>query len=192
MKAYVLFAAACCLAGPGLAGGPVETIVEPAPVVAAPAPDFSWTGFYLGVSAVKGDFSDGGTDFNTSGFGVQAGYLRDLGTFVVGGELAYSKGDYGDLAPASDWNATRLKLIAGVDAGRFLPYGFVGLTSYDVNQLTPFSDTMTNYGLGVRYALGATGKLVVGLEYLVESKDNFDNNFDLDNKEVALRLDYRF
>ena len=125
----------CLLALPllpqtALAGG-LEAPVDDAPVevAATPAPAFSWTGFYAGVSAISGDFSDGGSDFNTSGFGVQFGYLRDLGTLVVGGELAYSKGDYGDGAPASDWNATRLKLIGGYDAGRFLPYGFVGMSS---------------------------------------------------------------
>lgn len=192
MKSYLAIACVCAVAGPAVAGGPVATVTEPEPMAAAPAPAFDWTGFYVGVSAVSGDFSDGFTDYDTSGFGLQAGYLRDLGTFVVGGELSYSKGDYGDLAPASDWNATRLKLIGGYDAGRFLPYVFAGITSYDVNQASPFSDTMANYGVGARFAFGATGKFVAGLEYLVESKDDFDSNFDLDNKEIALRLDYRF
>lgn len=190
MRIGALMVAALCVAAPVHAGGPVEPIVEPAVEPAAPA--FSWTGFYAGISAVNGSFSDSFTDFDTSGFGLQAGYLRDLGTFVVGGELSYSSGDYGALAAASDWDATRLKLIGGYDAGRFLPYAFVGMTSYKVNQTTPFSDTMVNYGVGARYAVGARGKIVVGLEYLVESKTDFDNNFDLDNKEVALRLDYRF
>ena len=83
-------------------------------------------------------------------------------------------------------------MIGGYDAGRFLPYAFVGMTKYNVNQSTPFSDTMANYGIGARVALGQNGKFVAGLEYLIEKKSNFDNNFDLDNKELALRLDYRF
>ncbi|MFN4194119.1 MAG: hypothetical protein ACK4FR_14400, partial [Tabrizicola sp.] len=83
--------------------------------------------------------------------------------------------------------------IGGYDAGRFLPYAFVGMTRYDVNQATPFSDTMANYGIGARLALGQGGKFVAGLEYLVENKDNFDGTgFRLENREVALRLDYRF
>ena len=179
-----------------VAGGMEATPVEPVVVAAAaPAPSFSWTGFYAGVSATSGDFNDGDpTDLGTSGFGIQAGYLRDLGTVVIGGELSYSAGDYGDAEPESDWEASRLKLIGGFGAGRFLPYVFVGLTSYDINQptSTSFSDTMTNYGIGGRYAFGATGRFVAGVEYLVESKDEFDDTFDLDNKEVALRLDYRF
>lgn len=189
----VLAAALLVSAGAAQAGGPV--VVADDPVVDAPAAaaaDFDWTGFYVGLSATNGDFSDGGTDYDTSGYGLQAGYLRDLGKIVVGAELSYAKGDYGDLAPTADWDATRLKVIGGYGAGRLMPYVFVGATSYHVNQATPFSDTMANYGIGARYAFGASGKFVAGLEYLVEKKDNFDNNFDLDNKELSLRLDYRF
>ncbi len=180
-------------AGAAQAGGPV--VVADDPAVAAPAAaaaDFDWTGFYVGLSAISGSFNDSNTDFNTSGYGLQAGYLRDLGKIVVGAELSYSKGDYGSGAPGSDWDATRLKVIGGYGAGRLMPYVFVGATNYNVNQAAPFSDTMANYGIGARYAFGASGKFVAGLEYLVEKKNNFDNNFDLDNKEVSLRLDYRF
>lgn len=130
----------------------------------------------------------GGTD----GAGVQFGYLRDLGTFVVGGELACAAGDY-DAFPLQDWDSTRPKLIGGYDAGRLLPYGFFGLSKYDANQGVPFSDTVTLYGPGARYALGQRGKFVVGFEYLVENKDNFDvAGFDMENSEASLRLDYRF
>lgn len=190
---YVLAAAFVFSAGVAQAGGPV--VVADDPVVEAPAEmasDFDWTGVYAGVSVVSGSFSDGFTDYDTSGYGLQAGYLRDFGKWVIGGELSYSKGDYGDLAPASDWDATRLKLIGGYGAGRLMPYAFVGATKYNVNQATPYSDTMANYGIGARYAFGASGKVVVGLEYMVENKTAFDDNFDLDNREVALRLDYRF
>lgn len=190
---YVLAAAFVFSAGVAQAGGPV--VVADDPVVEVPAEmasDFDWTGVYAGVSVVSGSFSDGFTDYDTSGYGLQAGYLRDFGKWVIGGELSYSKGDYGDLAPASDWDATRLKLIGGYGAGRLMPYAFVGATKYNVNQATPYSDTMANYGIGARYAFGASGKVVVGLEYMVENKTAFDDNFDLDNREVALRLDYRF
>ncbi|WP_374427321.1 outer membrane beta-barrel protein [Tabrizicola sp.] len=190
---HVLAAAFVFSAGVAQAGGPV--VVADDPVVEAPAEmasDFDWTGVYAGVSVVSGSFSDGFTDYDTSGYGLQAGYLRDFGKWVIGGELSYSKGDYGDLAPASDWDATRLKLIGGYGAGRLMPYAFVGATKYNVNQATPYSDTMANYGIGARYAFGASGKVVVGLEYMVENKTAFDDNFDLDNREVALRLDYRF
>ena len=194
MRLSALMVAALCVAGPVQAGGPVEQIVEPAVEPAATVmAERSWTGFYAGVSAVSGTFDNGLTDFGTSGFGVQAGYLRDLGTLVIGGELAYSRGDFGNDAPTADWDAIRLKLIGGYDAGRFLPYAFVGMTRFDVNQAPTVSDTMPNYGLGVRVAMGSSGKIVLGLEYLVESKDNFGNSgSDVKYDELSLRLDYRF
>lgn len=194
MRICALMVAALCVAGPVQAGGPVEAITEPTvEPAAAPLAERSWTGFYAGASAVDGTVNNGLTDFGTSGFGVQAGYLRDLGTFVVGGELAYSRGDFGNDAPAADWDAIRLKLIGGYDAGRVLPYAFVGMTKFDIKEGTTFSDTMPNYGVGVRLALGSKGKLALGLEYLAESKDNFDSSgTNIKNDELSLRFDYRF
>lgn len=188
-----MIAALLLSAGAAQAGGPVAVADEP--VVATPAAPVSnsdWTGFYVGLSAISGTFSDDGgvTDGGTSGYGLQAGYLRDLGRFVVGGEIAYAKGDY-DVFLTNDWTSTRLKLIGGYDAGRLLPYGFVGLSKYDVGGASQFSDTVTIYGVGAKAAISP--KIAVGLEYLVENKDDFDNSgFDLENSEIALRLDYRF
>lgn len=188
---YVLAAVLMVSAGAAQAGGPV--VVAEDPVVAAPAApaNYDWTGFYVGLSAISGRFSDNGglTSDGTGGYGLQAGYLHDFGNFVLGGELAYAKGDY-DAFPDSDWTSTRLKLIGGYGAGRLMPYGFVGMSKYDVDQAVPFSDTVTIYGLGAKYAV--TPKIAVGLEYLVENKSNFDNNFDMENSEISLRVDYRF
>ncbi len=195
MKRFAVAVMACAVAAPALAGGLGAPEAEaPVAAAAAPAASFDWTGAYVGLSYGSGTFSDdgGAKDGGTDGAGVQFGYLRDLGTFVVGGELACAAGDY-DAFPPQDWDSTRLTLIGGYDAGRFLPYGFIGLSKYEINQGVPFSDTVTIYGLGARYALGATGKFVVGFEYLVENKDNFDGaGFDMENSEASLRLDYRF
>lgn len=189
---YALVTSVVLLAGAAQAGGPV--VVADDPVVAStPAPaGYDWTGFYVGLSAISGSFSDdgGATSDGTQGLGLQAGYLRDFGQVVVGGELAYAKGDY-DAFPDNDWTSTRLKLIGGLGAGRVLPYGFVGLSNYDISGVTQFSDTVTIYGLGAKFAV--TPKIAVGLEYLVEDKSNFDNSgFDMENRELALRVDYRF
>ena len=195
MKRHLLVAAAACLGGPLYAGGPVTVVTEPAPeAAAAPAPvTYDWTGFYVGLSAITGTASDDGgvTETDTQGFGLQVGYLRDLGTFVLGGELAYATGDF-DAFPDDEWDSTRVKLIGGYDAGRFVPYGFVGLSKYSVNgPVTDLSDTVTIYGLGAKLAL--TPRISAGLEYLVENKDNFDNaGFDAENSELSLRIDYRF
>ncbi|KAF0117007.1 MAG: Uncharacterized protein FD150_97 [Rhodobacteraceae bacterium] len=188
----VLAVALMVAAGAAQAGGPVVVADDPAVVAPAAPAGYDWTGFYIGLSAISGTFSDNGgaTSDGTTGYGLQAGYLRDFGTLVVGGEVAYAKGDY-DAFPSNDWTATRLKLIGGYGAGRVMPYGFVGLSSYDIGGVSQFSDTVTIYGLGAKVAVSQ--RVAVGLEYLVENKTNFDSTgFDMENSEVALRLDYRF
>ena len=108
----------------------------------------------------------------------------------MGGELAYAKGDY-DAFPANGWTSTRLKLIGGYGAGRVMPYGFVGLSNDDISGTASYSDTVTIDGLGAKVAVAP--KIAVGLEYLVENKDNDDGTgFRIENSELALRLDYRF
>ncbi|MGL4238857.1 outer membrane protein [Tabrizicola sp.] len=191
MKNCAMTIVLCALAGPVIAGGPVIVDPEPPVVVATAAPDFDWTGFYAGLSVTSGSVSDG-DDFDTSGFGAQVGYLRDFGTFVVGGELAFSAADLDDAPTSID--ATRLKLIGGYGSGRFMPYAFVGLSDIKISGGgASISDTATNFGLGARYAFGTDGRFVAGLEYIVEDKNNFDNSgFDLDRDEFSLRFDYRF
>lgn len=193
MKTLVLIAAAALLAGPAFAGGTVEQTAE-APVGAEPTPVASadWTGFYAGLSAFRGTYNDEGDsgdgNGDTDGFGIQAGYLRDFGTLVLGGELAHVSGNY-EFYPGG-WTSTRLKLIGGYDAGRILPYGFVGLSDYLIKE-TDVSDMVTIYGAGVRYAVSP--RLVAGLEYVVLKKDNFaGDGFNLDDTDLSLRLDYRF
>lgn len=192
MKRSVIIAAAASLGGPLYAGGPVTVIAEPAPVVvSAPAPvTYDWTGMYIGLSAISGTAGEGMDESDTQGFGAQIGYLRDLGTFVVGGELAYAKGDFDDFP--DEWDSTRLKLIGGYDAGRFLPYGFIGLSQYSVKgPVNDLSDTVTIYGLGAKLAISP--RIAAGLEYLVENKDDFDGSgMDAENREISLRIDFRF
>ncbi|MFP5480872.1 MAG: outer membrane protein [Alphaproteobacteria bacterium] len=192
MKTLVVIAAAAVLAGPALAGGPVVPVVE-APVAVEPTPAVSgdWTGFYIGLSAFQGTYSnDGGASDlgDTDGFGIQAGYLRDFGSFVLGGEVAQVWGNYEN--SDDDWDATRLKLIGGYDAGRFLPYVFAGVADYNIDGGE--SDTVSLYGIGARYAVSS--RFVAGLEYLVQKKDNFEGvaDFDLEDADLSLRLDYRF
>jgi hypothetical protein len=162
------------------------------PALAQSAGTGDWTGFYGGVSYANGTFSDdgGANDVDVDALGLQVGYLQDLGTFVWGGELAYLSGDYGDTFPDNDWNSTRLKLIGGYDAGRILPYGFVGISSYEIGGISEFSDSVGIYGIGATYAV--TQQILVGLEYTVENKDGYDNSFDMENSDVALRLNYKF
>lgn len=191
----VLFAAASALAAPAFAGGPVVTASEPVvEAAAAPSDAFNWTGVYLGVNITNGSIDDGTITADPSGYGVQVGYLRDFGALVAGAELSYSQGDLGGAFSAFDFTATRLKLVGGYDAGRFMPYAFVGTTRYKVS-LGPNSnsDSMPSYGIGARVALGASGKLRLGAEYLIEETSDFGiSGAKLDGRELSLRMEYRF
>ena len=195
MNRNAIAAVLVALAGQASAGGPTVVVTEPTvEPVAAAAPSFDWTGFYAGVAVTSGNVTGGGPEFSTQGFGLHAGYLRDLGTFVVGGELGYSDADVDGQPIDTSITAARLKLIGGYDAGRLLPYVFVGLSDIEIsNGISSVSDTTTNYGIGARYAFGAEGRFVAGLEYIVEDTSNFAGfGQDLDRDEISLRLDYRF
>ena len=193
MKRTIILVSLCLGAGQAMAGGPSAVATEPpvAPMV-APA-GFDWTGFYVGGSVGSGTMSDSSSDYDYDHLGLQAGYLRDFGTTVLGGELAYAKGDF-DTPPGSDFSSTRLKLIGGLGSGSVLPYLFAGLSNIEINNPgSSFSDTAMIYGLGARFALGQSQRHVIGLEYLVETKDNFDGTGeDIDTSEFSLRYDFRF
>ena len=170
----------------------------------------TWDGYYAGLAVTSGDVSLSGRtdreDYGSQGFGLQFGYLRDTGSFVVGGEFAYVSGDVDDVQGFVDvhgfddvsLDSARLKAIGGYDAGRFLPYAFVGLSNAEITVETGFgeassNETAVNYGLGGRVALGAEGRVVAGLEYLVEEVDDFDGSgVDVDNSDISLRFDFRY
>ncbi|MEO8531982.1 MAG: outer membrane beta-barrel protein [Deltaproteobacteria bacterium] len=190
LKTVSIAAIAFALAGTANAGTIAPTPVEPmieTPTY-APAATVDWTGGYVGASIVGGRLDNGVTTDDTRGFGLQAGYLRDLGGFVVGGELAYVKGEATGNGPSGDLTSTRLKAIGGYNAGSFLPYATLGVSQLDGNGA---SDTAMLYGVGVKYAINQSW--TAGLEYVVEQKDNFDNSgFDVENRDLALSINYRF
>lgn len=192
MRYSVLAAAVAVFAGPALAGGPVVVVEEAPVVVAESAPSFDWTGFYAGLHFGQGTLSSDVAEVDHDFYGLQIGYLRDFGTLVAGGELSYSTGDLDD--GTADFDATRIKLIGGYDAGRFLPYAFIGITDAELsNELVSLSDTMTAYGLGGKFAFGANGQHVLGLEYLREEASNFaSTGQDLDNSQVSISYNFRF
>ena len=170
----------------GLTPTPVDPIVDTPTYVAAPSAD--WSGFYIGGTIAGGRLDNGPDTSDTRGFGVQAGYLADLGNYVVGGELAYVKGEATDDSIDGDLTSTRLKAIGGYDAGSWLPYVTLGVSRMDGNDAT---DTGMLYGVGAKYAINQSW--TAGVEYLVESKDNFDDTgFDVENRELGLSVSYRF
>lgn len=195
---------------------PIMTQPAAAPVAAAPAQTqvSNWTGFYVGgqigtlqadTEALAADFVDGApgnVDVEVDGtfVGIHAGYMYDLGSVVVGAELDYDVIDFDDLtatyegvsftesAADTDDTVARLKLRAGYDAGRFLPYATAGVARLDSG------DENTNgtfFGAGVAFA--ATQNVLVGGEILQHQFDDaFDSGLDIDVTTLSLRASYKF
>ena len=199
MKSVVYIAAAASLAATAsFAGGIAEPVMAPAPAVvpvAAPIVMSSdWSGFYvggqIGTGNVETDTGTATTDLDLSSYGVQAGYLYDLGSFVVGGEASYNKLDIDTLG--EDNSVTRVGVIAGYDAGRIMPYLAAGYASLDVDSAAlTANDDGYYYGVGVDYAI--TSNVRVGVEYLQHEFDDFDSSgIDIDARTTSLKVSYAF
>lgn len=178
------------------AGNLAETVIDPAPTPApvAATPQLSvWNGFYAGGQIGTGDATDEDNsslnpDFNI--YGVHAGYMYDLGSLVLGAELDYNIVNV-DVANELDFSLSHLKLRAGYDAGRFLPYATVGVARFSVDDdlgIDSVTETGFAYGLGVAYA--ASDKFIIGAEYLRSTIDDDGGDVDLD--AFSLRASYKF
>ncbi len=194
MKFAPVAIAAVLAAGAANAGGFVAPVVEtaPAPVVVAPVvADSNWTGFYAGLQYGQGDAKlefDGESDsVDFDAYGLHAGYNRDFGQFVLGGELDYNNLDLDEGGSADLW---RLRGRAGYDAGRFMPY--VSLGAARISGDDDLSETGVTYGIGADFKV--TERFVVGAEYTRQDfKDVADvDNLDLDTDMVQLRASFRF
>ena len=197
MKTIIPLSAALLLSAgsAAFAGGLAEPVMAPAPapvpVAAAPIVMSSdWSGFYVGGQAGAGNVElDGATttDLDLNNYGVQAGYLYDLGSFVVGGEASYNKLDIDTLG--DDNAVTRVGAIAGFDAGRFMPYLAGGYASLDTDALG--QDDGYYYGVGATYAV--TDSINVGVEYLKHEFDDFnDTGTDVIADTTSLKVSYKF
>lgn len=183
-------------ASTGFAGGLAEPVMTPAPVAPVPvvmvAPSNDWSGFYLGGSAGQATLSsDGEDDIDASNYGLHAGYMRDLGSIVVGGELDYSRLDLDGTSSTYDVAVTRLKGRVGYDAGAFLPYVTAGGAYASVNDDSDVNDTGYFYGIGAEYAINDNFR--IGGEFLQHEFDNFnDSGVDLSAQTMAVRVSYSF
>ena len=190
---------------PALAGSLAEPIVAPAPAPVAimPAQATSasdWTGGYvggsLGYAQIAGSFN--GADLfagspDGAAYGIHAGYNRDFGTVVVGGELQYEMTNVKEGASFLEFDSiARAKVRVGYDAGQFMPYVTTGVARASVsNSSFAGEDTGTFAGLGVDYRY--TPSLTVGAEVLQNNFDDFNGTgVDLDATTAALRLSFNF
>lgn len=202
-----------------LAGGYVAPVIEVAPVVAAVAqPSTDWTGFYGGIQAGSSKLKKSGsvptpepnpvepvllrsfdpiegTSIDKSGrsYGVHIGYMRDFGSFVGGAELAYDElGGFKVDDVKLDGNMIRGKLLAGYDAGKFLPYATIGYARAKLDNYG--SDNGFGYGVGVKYM--ATPNILIGAEWMRHEFDwkdvETDAKGDLDIDTFGINISYRF
>ncbi len=203
MKISLIALIASVSASAAFAGGINEVVYEPQPVAVAPvvvAPVSDWTGFYAGAQYGQGsaDVEGFGISVDAGDFdayGLHAGYLRDFGQYVLGGELSYDRVEPDE--GGEDGDLLRLKARAGADLGRFLPYITIGYgrLSADVEG-EDLSEDGFLYGIGADYKV--TDAISLGLEYTKQDfKDVLEDEtgvsgIDLDADLIQIRASYHF
>ena len=186
---------------PSFAGTLEQAEIDPMveTVTMAPAPTYGrdWTGGYAGIQLGLGqvDVDPDGADLNGDGalYGVHAGYMYDLGRYVLGGELDYdlTEIESTELAGKVD-SVLRLKGRVGYDAGAILPYMTAGFAQTDASD-TALGGVDDGYlfGVGAVYAMRDT--ILVGGEVLQHSFDDFDGTgFDVDAMTATARVSFKF
>jgi outer membrane immunogenic protein len=151
----------------------------------------TWDGLYVGASA--GYAGQSGIDGSGLGLGLHAGYNLDMGTMVVGAEVAYAPfGQELDNNAGEMTGAFSAKLKAGYDAGDFLPYATVGMKHAKADlSAGSASGTGMTYGVGVDYML--TDSIILGGELSQAKFSDFDGNgTDLSQTSVDAKVSFKF
>jgi outer membrane immunogenic protein len=155
-----------------------------APPLLAPAPVFTWTGFYVGAHGGYGwsRFSGNGDERTAKGWlaGVQGGYNYQIGQFIVGVEAEYSWADVkyetplfgGTLTLKNDYFATAAARL-GYAFDRSLVYAKVGgawtRDKWDANDgaggTATATSSRTGWLLGAGFEYAFWDNLSVKVEY---------------------------
>jgi len=151
-----------------------------------------WTGFYLGGQAGYGNADATGFDGSGGLGGIHAGYMHDLGDWVIGGELDYDWTNISD-GPVEVDNIARAKLIGGYDLGQSMIYATAGAFDADISGPggASASDNGWLAGAGRKYAI--SDNWVAGVEALYHEADDFDGSgVDVDATTLTARISYKF
>jgi outer membrane immunogenic protein len=205
---------ATAVAGAGTASA--ADLPDLAPPAIAPAPLNSvdigiaggeWTGLYLGAhlgGVTSNDFSQASSA--VSG-GIQAGYLQQFDSLVVGAEIASSLHDelrY-QLTPvaglAQHWSVTATGR-AGMAFGQTLVYGLAGLSLAQLDPSAATSSASTThagavFGAGIEQALGDGWSIRAEYQQtrywnVTSTAGGIDRRDDLVNHAVTAGINYRF
>jgi predicted porin len=184
-------------AGMASAGGlsePIETVTPtPVPVAAPMMQKGDWTGFYAGGQIGYGQLDSDALTDEPDGmtYGAHAGYLHDMGSWVLGAELDIDGTEIE--AGGSDVDSiARAKLRVGYDAGSWLPYVTAGVAQASLSAGgSDVSDTGGFAGLGAEYRV--TDSIRVGGEVLQHQFEDFNGSGDdFDATTVAARVSFQF
>ena len=197
-KTMYLALVASTLPMAAMAGGMAQPMVEPmvqaAPVIMA-APGVDWTGAYAGAELGFGHVTakGGNSDAKGGNLGVNLGYRKDFGTLVVGGEVNYTKNDFGVKSGTDQVNSTAgAQLMLGADLGQTLVYvsGGVARASASLGGLTGY-DTGYSAGIGADYIVN--NKFTVGAELKSSMYNDFrSSGVDLKDTTVGVKVGMRF
>ncbi|MBL1435483.1 MAG: porin family protein [Rhodobacteraceae bacterium] len=180
MKLIVMTCATALLASTAFAGGFAAPVADS--IVASPAmAGANWSGAYAGGTFA---FATGANDYSEddiysldgTAYGVFAGYRRDMGNFVLGGEAAvlFANG-IGETDEGDTYTYTSiidLKATAGYDLGSVLVYATAGYSISDFDQEEP--NTMTGFLIGAGVDVKIGERFFVGAEYIYRDMKNDD------------------
>lgn len=151
-----------------------------------------WSGFYAGGSYGTSATEFGGTDkLDSKNLGAHAGYLFDLGSIVVGGEVDYENTDVTGQGDKSDANMLRVKGRVGYDAGSFMPYATAGAARLKLNDDTNSKGNGYFYGVGTEFAVNESLR-ISGEVLQHEFKDFAGTGDKVSARTMSLRASYSF
>jgi opacity protein-like surface antigen len=153
-----------------------------------------WTGFYGGAQLGYGQLTADPLTEDPDGltFGLHGGYLYDLGTWVVGGEVDFDGSNIEDAtADVALDSVVRAKLRLGYDGGNWMPYLTGGIAQATTSGAVDGSDTGSFGGVGLDYQL--SNNMRIGGEILQHQFEDFDGNgFDIDATTASARVSFSF